>query len=31
MNVGFTADVSPELARAYAASFTTPGSALPLE
>ena len=31
MNVGFTADVSPELAQAYAASFTTEGSALPLD
>jgi pimeloyl-ACP methyl ester carboxylesterase len=31
MNVGFTADVSPELARAYAASFTAPGSSLPLD
>ena len=31
MNVGFTADVSPELAHAYAASFTTEGSALPLD
>jgi pimeloyl-ACP methyl ester carboxylesterase len=31
MNVGFTADVSEEDARAYAASFTAPGSALPLE
>jgi pimeloyl-ACP methyl ester carboxylesterase len=31
LNVGFTSDVSPELARAYAASFTTPGSALPLD
>jgi pimeloyl-ACP methyl ester carboxylesterase len=29
MNVGFTADVSPELARTYAASFTAPGSTLP--
>ncbi len=31
MNVGFVAVVSPEEARAYAASFTAPGSALPLE
>jgi pimeloyl-ACP methyl ester carboxylesterase len=31
MNVGFTADVSPEEARTYAASFTAPGSALPLD
>jgi pimeloyl-ACP methyl ester carboxylesterase len=31
MNVGFTADVSPEEARAYAASFTDPGSALSLD
>jgi pimeloyl-ACP methyl ester carboxylesterase len=31
MNVGFTADVSPELARDFAASFTAPGSALPLD
>jgi len=31
MNVGYTADVSPELARAYAASFTAQGSALPLD
>jgi pimeloyl-ACP methyl ester carboxylesterase len=31
MNVGFTADVTAELARSYAASFTAPGSALPLD
>jgi pimeloyl-ACP methyl ester carboxylesterase len=31
MNVGFTALVSEEEARAYAASFTSPGSALPLD
>ena len=31
MNTAFTADVSPELARALAASFTAPGSALPLD
>jgi pimeloyl-ACP methyl ester carboxylesterase len=31
MNVGFTADVSPELARTYAASFTSPGSTMPLD
>lgn len=31
MNVGFTAAVSPEEARTYAASFTAPGSALPLD
>lgn len=31
MNVGFTADVSPDDARAYAASFTAPGSDLPLD
>ena len=31
VNVGYVADVSPELARSYAASFTTPGSALPLD
>lgn len=31
MNVGFTAEVSPELAGDYAASFTTPGSALSLD
>jgi pimeloyl-ACP methyl ester carboxylesterase len=31
MNVGFTAAVSPEEARAYAASFTAPGSDLALE
>jgi pimeloyl-ACP methyl ester carboxylesterase len=31
MNVGFTADVSPELARVYAASFTTAGSVLRLD
>jgi pimeloyl-ACP methyl ester carboxylesterase len=31
MNVGFTADVSPEMAGAFAASFTAPGSALPLD
>jgi pimeloyl-ACP methyl ester carboxylesterase len=31
MNVGFAAVVSPEDARVYAASFTAPGSALPLE
>jgi pimeloyl-ACP methyl ester carboxylesterase len=31
MNIGFTASVGPEQARAYAASFTTPGSALPLD
>jgi pimeloyl-ACP methyl ester carboxylesterase len=31
MNVGFAAVVSPEEARTYAASFTAPGSALPLE
>jgi pimeloyl-ACP methyl ester carboxylesterase len=28
MNVGFTADVDPDQAHAYAASFTAPGSAL---
>jgi pimeloyl-ACP methyl ester carboxylesterase len=31
MNVGFTATVDAEQARAYAASFTAPGSALDLE
>ena len=31
MNVGFAAAVSPEEARTYAASFTAPGSALPLD
>jgi len=31
MNVGFTAEVSPEDARAYAASFTAPGSTISLE
>lgn len=31
MNVGFTADVSEEDARAYAASFTAPGSTISLE
>ena len=31
MNVGFTAAVSPEEARTYAASFTAPGSTLPLD
>jgi pimeloyl-ACP methyl ester carboxylesterase len=31
MNVGFTALVSANEARAYAASFTAPGSALPLD
>jgi pimeloyl-ACP methyl ester carboxylesterase len=31
MNVGFAAVVSPEDARTYAASFTAPGSALPLD
>jgi pimeloyl-ACP methyl ester carboxylesterase len=31
MNVGFAAVVSPEDARVYAASFTAPGSTLPLE
>ncbi len=31
MNVGFSAEVSPQDARAYAASFTAPGSALPLD
>ncbi|MGO8961125.1 MAG: alpha/beta fold hydrolase [Streptosporangiaceae bacterium] len=31
MNVGFTADVSRDQAEAYAASFTAPGSALPLD
>jgi pimeloyl-ACP methyl ester carboxylesterase len=31
MNVGFTAEVSPELAHDFAASFTAPGSALPLD
>ena len=31
MNVGFTADVSPELASVFAASFTAPGSALRLD
>ncbi len=30
MNVGFTAEVSPDDARAYAASFTAPGSSLDL-
>ena len=31
MNVGFAAEVSPEEARTFAASFTAPGSALPLD
>jgi len=31
MNIGFTADVDEDQARAYAASFTAPGSALPLD
>jgi pimeloyl-ACP methyl ester carboxylesterase len=31
INVGYTADVSPEEAAAYAASFTAPGSALSLD
>ncbi len=31
MNVGFTAAVSPDEARTFAASFTTAGSALPLD
>jgi pimeloyl-ACP methyl ester carboxylesterase len=31
MNVGFTAEVSPEMADDFAASFTAPGSALPLD
>jgi len=31
MNVGFAAVVSPQDARTYAASFTAPGSALPLD
>jgi pimeloyl-ACP methyl ester carboxylesterase len=31
MNVGFTAAVSPQEARAYAASFVAPGSALGLD
>jgi pimeloyl-ACP methyl ester carboxylesterase len=31
MNVGFTAEVSPEEARAYATSFLAPGSAYPLD
>ncbi len=31
MNVGFTADVSPEQAHVYAESFTAPGSDLPLD
>jgi pimeloyl-ACP methyl ester carboxylesterase len=31
LNVGFTAEVSPEDARAYAASFTAPGSTIPLD
>jgi pimeloyl-ACP methyl ester carboxylesterase len=31
MNVGFTAEVSPELAHDFAASFTAPGAALPLD
>jgi pimeloyl-ACP methyl ester carboxylesterase len=31
LNVGFTAEVSPDEARAYAASFVAPGSALPLD
>jgi pimeloyl-ACP methyl ester carboxylesterase len=31
MNVGFTADVDEPQARSYAASFTAPGSALPLD
>jgi pimeloyl-ACP methyl ester carboxylesterase len=31
MNVGFTAEVSPDMARDFAASFTAPGSALPLD
>jgi dienelactone hydrolase len=31
MSVGFTAAVEPEQARAYAASFTAPGSALSLD
>jgi len=31
MNVGFTAEVSPEDARAYAASFTAPGSTISLD
>jgi pimeloyl-ACP methyl ester carboxylesterase len=31
MNAGFTAAVSPDEARAFAASFTAPGSPLPLE
>jgi pimeloyl-ACP methyl ester carboxylesterase len=31
LNVGFTADVDPDQARAYAASFTAPGSALSLD
>jgi len=31
MNVGFTADVDPDQARAYAASGTAPGSALSLD
>jgi pimeloyl-ACP methyl ester carboxylesterase len=31
LNIGFTAEVSPEDARAYAASFTAPGSTISLE
>jgi pimeloyl-ACP methyl ester carboxylesterase len=31
MNVGFTAEVTPEQAREYAASFTAPGSSLDLD
>jgi pimeloyl-ACP methyl ester carboxylesterase len=31
MNVGFTAEVSADDARNYASSFTTPGSAMPLD
>jgi pimeloyl-ACP methyl ester carboxylesterase len=31
MNIGFAAAVSPEEARTFAASFTAPGSALPLD
>ncbi len=31
INVGFTADVSPKDALAYASSFTAPGSPLPLD
>ncbi len=31
MNIGFTADVTPEMARTFAESFANPGSALPLD